>query len=353
MCASRRISSKKSHASSAYEHIPTRDSVAVRLTQREPARLATAIIGQALNAAGYFEALTFSFVSDALSESFKHADAAKLHKVLSATRKADAQLRPSILPNLLESVARNENVGVAGAKLFETASTFWIDANGKSVERRAVGIVGSTDYAELRGAVETMLKRLDARRAIHISPSTRAGFGANACGEVRWGDVSIGTVGKTDRKVAEQLGLKELPAIAELWLEPLVAGYVAVPQLVPLPSFPAVRRDLSLLLNETVRYEQIEQLVQELKLDALEAMEFVHNLPRQAARKGNQERYLHARLPKARRHPHQRRSRRARGQGRRTREDEGWRNAACIMPRLAIIILGCRLVRASIIFPPW
>jgi phenylalanyl-tRNA synthetase beta chain len=258
-----------------YEHIPTRDRVAVRLTQREPARVATSLIGQTLNALGYFEALTFSFVSDTLAEPFRHAEAAKLHKVESATRRVDAQLRPSILPNLLESVARNENVGVAGAKLFETASTFWLDAEGKSVERRALGIVGSTDYAELRGAVETVLKRLDARRPIQVSPTSRAGFGANACGEVKWADQSIGYIGKTDRAIAERLGLTDLPAIAELWLEPLIAGHSAVPQLQPLPSFPAVRRDLSLLLTDAVRYEQIEQLVHELKLDALEAMEFV------------------------------------------------------------------------------
>jgi phenylalanyl-tRNA synthetase beta chain len=258
-----------------YDHIPTRDSVAVRLTQREPARIATAILGQSLNAAGYFEALTFSFVSDALADSFRHADAARLHKVNSATRRVDAQLRPSVLPNLLEAVRHNETVGTMNAKLFETASVFWLDAKGQSVERRALSIVGDDDYRELRGAIEAALNRLDAKRRVTVKPATRAGFGSAACGEVFWNGESVGYIGKVDRAIADKLGLRGLPAIAELWLDTLIAGYQAVPQLVPLPTFPAVRRDLSLLVTDDVRYESIEKIVHELKLDALEAVDFV------------------------------------------------------------------------------
>lgn len=258
-----------------YHEIPMRDSVSVRLTQREPERIAADAVRTQLNAAGYYEALTFSFVSDRLADAFKHEEAAALHRVESATRKADARLRPSILPNLLESVALNENNGTSGAKLFETASVFWIDGQSRSVERRALGIVGSDDYLELRGAVEALLQRLDKTRSVRIVPAKRAGFGANACGEVTWNGTPVGYIGKVDRAVADTLGLTGLPAIAELWLEPILAGYQAVPQLTPLPRFPAIRRDLSLLVTDSVRYEQIESLVQDLKLDALETVDYV------------------------------------------------------------------------------
>lgn len=258
-----------------YDQIPTRDDVAVRLTQPDPTRVATNLIRGQLHAAGYFEAMTFSFVSDALADAFKHADAATFHRVESATRKTDARLRPSILPNLLESLRHNENNGTMDAKLYETASVFWLDAGGKSVEKRAVAFVGGDDYRATRGVVESILLRLDASRPITVVPTTRAGFGARACGEVRWGEESVGYVGVVDRAVADKIGLRGLPAMAELWLAPLIAGHIAVPTLTPLPRFPAVRRDLSLLVNESIRFEQIESAVRELKLDALEAVEFV------------------------------------------------------------------------------
>lgn len=258
-----------------YDKIPTRDEVAVRLTQREPARVATDLIRDQLHAGGYFEAMTFSFVSDALADAFQHADAKTLHRVESATRRTDARLRPSILPNLLESLRHNEHNGVPDAHLYETASVFWLDAAGKSVERRAVAMVGGDDFRALRGVVENVLRRLDPSREITVVPATRAGFGARACGEVRWGNETVGFVGVVDRAVAERVGLRGMPAMAELWLEPLIAGMRPVPTLVPLPKYPAVRRDLSLLVNETVRFAEIESVVRELKLDALEAVEFV------------------------------------------------------------------------------
>jgi phenylalanyl-tRNA synthetase beta chain len=258
-----------------YEHIPTRDEVPIRLTPRDEHRAATNLIRSQLNAAGYFEALTFSFVSDSLAASFTHDEAKKLHAVTSAVRRADAQLRPSILPNLLESIRRNEDAGTNDAKLFETASVFWIDSGGQSCERRALAIVGTDDFHELRGAIASILRRIDARKTLDVTPASRAGFGGGACGELRWAGTSIGFVGKVDRAVADKLGLRTLPAIAELWLDPILDHFQPVLPLVPLPKFPGVRRDLSLLLAESVRYQEVEQAVASARPASLEAVEYV------------------------------------------------------------------------------
>ena len=50
---------------------------------------------------GYFEAITMSFVSDALANDFRPPEAATLPRAYEAVRKADAHLRPSLLPGLL------------------------------------------------------------------------------------------------------------------------------------------------------------------------------------------------------------------------------------------------------------
>src|SRR5256885_1084869 len=85
----------------------------------------------------------------------------QLHRPLprasAAVRKDNASLRPSILPNLLEAVRYNERNGTYGARLFEIASTFWNDPQGNVVERRRVGLVGSSDVREVRGTVEAVL----------------------------------------------------------------------------------------------------------------------------------------------------------------------------------------------------
>src|SRR5687767_1152036 len=157
-----------------YDRVPVRDEISIRVTAPEPAARAAEVVRSTLVAAGYFEAVTFGFVSDALAGDFlpPEADAkSPLPKVDPMVRKADAALRPSILPGLLEAVRRNEAAGTAGAKLYEIGSTFWNRPGAGGVEeKQRLGLVGGDDVREVRGAVEKLLARLDAGRAVRVVP---------------------------------------------------------------------------------------------------------------------------------------------------------------------------------------
>jgi phenylalanyl-tRNA synthetase beta chain len=258
-----------------YQHIPERDEISVRVAPADLKRKATEMIRSVMIAGGYFEAMSFSFVTDALAKSFMPAEAAGLPQTDSRVRKADAQLRPSLLPGLLEAVRRNETTGTPGVKLFETGATFWLDKTGKVDERQRLSLVGSTNYREVRGILETLTARLDAHRQLKITPADQPGYAKGACGQIQWGDQHLGFIGKLDRAIASQLSLRELPVIAELEMPVLIEGAQHVPQLHPLPRFPAVRRDLSLVVSESTRFEQLASIVTEVKPDGLEAMDYV------------------------------------------------------------------------------
>ena len=58
-------------------------------------------------------------------------------------------------------------------------------------------------------------------------------------------------------------------------MNPLLDGAQHVPQLKPLPRFPAVRRDISLIVNNAARYQDLERLIRSLKLEHLEDVEYV------------------------------------------------------------------------------
>jgi phenylalanyl-tRNA synthetase beta chain len=258
-----------------YDKVPVRDEISIRLTPPNLLLKATEMIRNTLVAGGYFEAVTFSFVSDNLAGAFVPPEAGTLPRADARVRKADANLRPSILPGLLEAVRRNEANGVAGAKLFEIGSTFWNDAVGQLQEHRRVALVGDADYRETRGVIETLLAELDADRAVRITPTDRRGYARGACGKIEWGTETIGHIGKIDRAVADLLSLRDLPIAAELDLSPLLVGAQHVPQLHALPKYPAVRRDLSLVLPETTRYEQLESAVRSASPADLESIEYV------------------------------------------------------------------------------
>lgn len=258
-----------------YDRIPMRDTIELRVGPSDPRRAALQTVRTTLAACGYNEAVTFSFASDAIVADFLPAEASKLQEADPGTRKSDNKLRPSILPGLLESLRHNESVGVYGAKLFETGAVFWIDREERMVEGRHVGLVGGDDYRATRGAVEAVLSRLDASRGVRVEPAERAGFARGGCGQVRWGQAPVGWIGQVATSIANRLGLRRPPMVAELLLDPLLDGAQHVPQLVPLPKFPAVRRDLSLVVSETVRYGAIDGLIRSLRLPHLEAVDYV------------------------------------------------------------------------------
>jgi phenylalanyl-tRNA synthetase beta chain len=258
-----------------YERIPVKDEISIRLTPPEPGAKALETIRQTLVGAGYFEAVTFTFASDELAFAFMPESSRTLPRADASVRKADARLRPSLVPGLLEAVRRNETVGTAGAKLFETGATFGVDAAGKVVESRRLGLVGGGSYQSLRGSVEALLNKLDADREVRVVPDYHPGFARGAAGRVEWGGSAVGYVGLVNKSVAEKLSLREVPPVAELELETLIEGMQHVPQLHALPRFPAVRRDLSLVVKETTPYEAIEQVVQKQNPRDLEAVERV------------------------------------------------------------------------------
>src|SRR5205823_8596854 len=115
--------------------IPVRGAISIVLTPPEPSARAVEMIRSTLVGAGYFEAVTFTFASDVLVGDFVPPHYASLPRADAAVRKADARLRPSILPGLLESVRRNESLGTPGAQLFEAGAVFGVDAAGKIHER--------------------------------------------------------------------------------------------------------------------------------------------------------------------------------------------------------------------------
>jgi phenylalanyl-tRNA synthetase beta chain len=258
-----------------YEKIPVRDEIRIRLAGIDPISKATETVRSTLVAGGYFEAVTFSFVSDSLAGAFKPAEAVTLPRVDARVRKADAQLRPSILPGLLEAVRHNESAGTAGAKLFEIGSAFWIDSAGKIQEHRRLGLVGGTDFREVRGVIESLLAKLDANRPIKVTPADQNGFASGAAGKIHWGTETVGHIGKIDQAITDQLSLREARFAAELDLPAMLSGAQHVPQLHPLPRFPSVRRDVSLVLAESVPFEQVETIVHSTRPADLETVEYV------------------------------------------------------------------------------
>jgi phenylalanyl-tRNA synthetase beta chain len=270
-----------------YDRLPQRSEIAIRLAAPDPSLAARESIRQTLIAAGFFEAVTFSFVSDALQADFLGKGDRPLTADASV-RKADATLRPSLLPGLLEAVRHNQAVGNAGVMLFETGSIFHAaspsvspsasaatSTGGAPDEKRKLALVGGEDWRAMRGVIETLLNKLDADKPMRFTPAVEAGFSSGACAAVEWNGRRIGFAGQIDRRIAEKLSLRQPPFACQLDLNDLISGAAGVKRLHPLPQFPAARRDLSLIVDDPVPYEKIERTLRESQPPNLVEIDYV------------------------------------------------------------------------------
>jgi phenylalanyl-tRNA synthetase beta chain len=98
-----------------------------------------------------------------------------------------------------------------------------------------------------------------------------------SCARISAGDdAAFGVAGQLGRRIADQLKLRQNIFIAELRLDPLVAGIErarAIQKFSPIPRFPAVERDFSLVLSDGVKFAQVADVIRALAIAELQSIE--------------------------------------------------------------------------------
>jgi len=232
-------------------------------------------IRQALLAAGLTEAINYAMVER--DEALLFADPAPAPEPFELENPLQSQapcLRLSLLPGLLRNVAHNLNHGLPACHLFEIGAVFRPVPGDRPEEPVRVGLVlagrglpahwslpaRDVDLYDLKGAVEVLAERLG------LSPLTFSSdripfLAAGRSLRVSKGGLPLGVMGEVARAGRERCGLERAVFGAEIDLGALMAAPRAERRFRPLPRFPAVRRDLALVIGREVRFEAIERVV--------------------------------------------------------------------------------------------
>lgn len=278
------------------DKLPVHEKVGVRVKPPQNSERAVRELGSVLNGLGFSETITFTFVSEKDAAAFIPSGMESL-RVCDERRKADPVLRPSALPSLLACRRRNQDANVegdgdGGVRLFELSAVF-AQQGGKEVERRNLALAadacfpGGAKSAEqkqnavrlLRGAIESAARALGgAQTRIEFEPAAQtpmAAYEPGTCAGVVINGKRAGIIGLLSAAVQKQHDLSRPMAIAEVGLDELVALFPPKSLVHALPEFPAIERDLSLVVAEQTAWASIERLVSGLKLPLLEASSFV------------------------------------------------------------------------------
>ncbi len=234
-------------------------------------------IGETLTAAGYFEAITSSFTSDGERKWFQpQGDQAAL-MVEHSSRRAENQLRQSLVPSLLASRRANERQGNFSAQLFEVAKVF-LHADPSMPEQQSepwrIGLVTGRGYLDLKGVVQLLAQRINPHPQLTVRPSSISQFTPGRGAEVWLNDRLWGWMGELDRSTSDAADLRDVVCVAELDLAMLEAITDLVPRAEKLPEHPGMVRDLNFVLDELVDWSALETTVRQAAGPLLEAVTF-------------------------------------------------------------------------------
>ena len=256
-----------------YDRIPEKAEVRLSSlavpTKRERVR---EVVGQVLTAAGYFEAVTFSFTSRDHAVRLRRNDITAEPLVCRGTPLA---LRESLTAGVLESLAVNQRSGEAGAKLFEIAKRF-VPIEGAELPREnaMLALAGHDDFETVRGVLETLFGALGITARIRFAATDRyADLDAGASAEILLDDQPLGMIGRMTKPAAVAFDLDDPPLVAELLYDRLVETADLQPKVKPLPQFPAIVRDLAVVVDEGVTWAGLSEAVLATRIAELETVE--------------------------------------------------------------------------------
>ena len=264
-----------------YDKIPAKDFRAeIRtggLTERQKFDKKTGIL---MRACGYTEIMTFSFVSPkSLDKICLPADHAlrKCLKIMNPLGEDTSVMRTTGLPSLLEVAARNYSFRAERAALYEVA-TVYIPAESETElpeEKKILtaGIYGEgVDFFTVKGAVQQVLAQLHINK-VKFKPCADAPSyhpGRTAC--VYSGDTYLGIVGQLHPTVAKNYGINTEVYAFEFDMNSLYDCRGGVSEYKPVPKYPAVTRDLSLVCKNEVYSGDIEEKIKKAGRPLLESI---------------------------------------------------------------------------------
>src|SRR5438874_1118938 len=253
--------------------LPAARQGAARLLHHEAeTRLRERLIGL-----GYREIVTIPHVAEERDALFRPAGVSPARLATPLSEEAGV-LKSTGIVTMAAALEWNLNHGQRNAKLFEIARHYRLQGD-KSFETRvlALGATGEArqkviddaddkarefSFADLKGALDEIGQLADGRDARGFSWLEGGPDWLHAAkrGRMQLGNIDVGMAGQLARRVADPLKVRQDVFLAEMELEPfytsMEAAKVARPY-EPLPRFPAVERDFSLLLVEGITFGQI------------------------------------------------------------------------------------------------
>ena len=221
-----------------------------------------------LRVQGFSEAYNYSFYSPKDFDLMKLKDDAfqrNAVRILNPISEELSVMRTFLAPSMLGNAVRNIRRGNDEGRLFEIANIYIPNAenaNAQPTERKHVvlGIWGGkNDFFDMKGAIERVGEAFHIPFDYERAETTYLHPGISA--NILMNKTVVGVLGELDPAIADNLGLDKKVYLAELDIEAIKEKMDDSVRYQNLPKFPAVKRDLALIVDEELTCGQIQDVL--------------------------------------------------------------------------------------------
>jgi phenylalanyl-tRNA synthetase beta chain len=218
-----------------------------------------------LKEAGFTEVYNYSFISEEDRKVFKRNNLAEVQNPVSAEQK---YLRPSLIPELLKNVKKNQNSVFASSsagkeiKIFELEKIF---KKPKSVEEKRMlsGVIAGDAFYEAKGVVDLLLNKLGISSVWYdeYQPTPEESklsiWREKRCAEIKTDNEEIGFLGEISPKILGALKIEGRAVVFDIDFEKLQKLASEEQGYQPISAYPAAVRDIAVLVPLFVKVEEV------------------------------------------------------------------------------------------------
>lgn len=219
----------------------------------------------ALYAAGLFEVITYSFVSREQLENFGRDPRHHL-KLKNPLSIEQAYLRSDLMASLVTTVAKNRHYAKQFG-LFEVSRVYKPKASHKELPDEpthlAVVSYGGSGYGQVKGLLDLLTRELNL--TLEAKAQLVAGLHPVRAATLELGSKQLGVIGELHPDIAHRYKLSDAVGYLELDFKQLLAA-ARDRTYQPISRFPAITRDLAVVLPETVTWAQVAEAIHRTKL---------------------------------------------------------------------------------------
>ncbi len=230
---------------------------------------------------GFFESVTYSFESPKVYDKLlvPEEDALRKAIVISNPLGEDYSImRTSSLNGMLTSLSTNYNRRNKDVRLYEMANIY-IPKSLPLTERPneymqlTLGMYGNCDFYDMKGVVEVIVSRSGIREPLSFVVSKHPYLHPGRQADIMYKDNVIGYIGEVHPEVADNYSIKEKTYVSVIDMRYVIEYADFNAKYRGLPKFPAVTRDISLVMKKSVLAGQVESIIRKKGGKLLEHVE--------------------------------------------------------------------------------